>query len=572
MSRAFAGILHAERMKPISQVLPFAEQDCTAAISTAPATWHRSLGTRFAVVAATLIAEKSLLNFLVDFDGAQAAVGLGLAVRIAQHVGFRLLVTLGLALALFAYARGGAALATADAASREAPFRLRWLALHFVLLLPLGATSALLYGRYASQLPFAVTVAAWILLAIFATWALLCALAPWDVWKRGARALGVLWIYAILAAATAACIIELSQGLWSVTAKATFFAVAYLLHPLIPTLRADPVHQILDTGRFAVQVSSYCSGLEGVGLILAFCGAWLVLFRKEYVFPRALALIPLGVGLILLLNVVRIAALIWIGDGGYREIAVYGFHSQAGWIAFNSTAGLIAFTSRRSPSFSRAARAEAGRHVSNPTVAYLLPFLSLIAAGMLAHALSGTFDLLYVLRPVAALSALYWCWPKLATLDWRVSWRGVAVGIAAFVVWLVAARWLLEPAAVPAKLAALPDPARIAWIVIRAAGSVLVVPLVEELAFRGFLLRRLATPLFESASFRSAGAVALLVSSLVFGLQHGAMWPAGIAAGLLYGGVAIQTGRMGEALAAHAVTNLLVAAWVLLGDQWQLWQ
>jgi hypothetical protein len=49
------------------------------------------------------------------------------------------------------------------------------------------------------------------------------------------------------------------------------------------------------------------------------------------------------------------------------------------------------------------------------------------------------------------------------------------------------------------------------------------------------------------------------------------MWLPGIAAGVLYGAGLVRSGSMGEAVVAHATTNGLIAAWVLLGSQWQLW-
>ncbi len=54
-------------------------------------------------------------------------------------------------------------------------------------------------------------------------------------------------------------------------------------------------------------------------------------------------------------------------------------------------------------------------------------------------------------------------------------------------------------------------------------------------------------------------------------MTHGSMWFAGALAGLAYGAVAIRANRLGEAVAAHATTNALVAGQVLLFGQWQLW-
>jgi uncharacterized protein len=62
-----------------------------------------------------------------------------------------------------------------------------------------------------------------------------------------------------------------------------------------------------------------------------------------------------------------------------------------------------------------------------------------------------------------------------------------------------------------------------------------------------------------------------VLSAIAFGLGHGAWWLPGTAAGLAYGLVVMRTGRIGEGIAAHATTNGLIAAWVLLLQQWQLW-
>jgi membrane protease YdiL (CAAX protease family) len=61
------------------------------------------------------------------------------------------------------------------------------------------------------------------------------------------------------------------------------------------------------------------------------------------------------------------------------------------------------------------------------------------------------------------------------------------------------------------------------------------------------------------------------VTAIAFGVLHGALWLPGIAAGVAYGLLLMRTGRMGEAVAAHATSNLLLAIWVLAAGQWQLW-
>lgn len=536
-----------------------------------------SLAARAGVVAAALFLEKLLLNFLVDFPAAQAARGLGAVVRVTQHWGFRFAVTLAGCLALLAYVKGNVRTREVNAEACDAPVRARWLLAHVGLVLPLAPLSYWLYGDRAAPLPFAAVVVLWLLLALAAALTLMVGMAPWRLWRKAAASMGLLWLYAALAAASAACAMSWSQLLWRPAAGVTFVLVRGLLAPLIPSLHADPSTLILTTDRFAVQIADICSGLEGLGLMLAFCGAWLLCFRRDYRFPRALIIVPLGLLLIYALNVMRLAALVLIGHFGRPDIAIYGFHSQAGWIAFNCAAGALAFVSRRSRWLNRAPRQESaleghGAHrYENPTAVYLLPLLSLLAAGMISRAMSGTFESTYGLRVPAVALALAYSVPRLTGIDWRFSWRAAASGIAAFVIWALAARWLLPARHMPAALAAMSPPMRASWIAVRVATSVLAVPIAEELAYRGFLLRRLLAADFESVRFTAVGIWPLVVSALAFGVMHRALWAPGILAGLLYGILIVRTGRLGEAVIAHGITNVLVAAAVLAGGQWQLW-
>ncbi|HTD12907.1 MAG TPA: exosortase E/protease, VPEID-CTERM system [Steroidobacteraceae bacterium] len=530
-----------------------------------------SLAARLAIVVLVLVAEKFLLNFFVDFDSAQAATGLGATVRITQHWGFRFAVTLAASLALFSYVRSDARLVQINAAARAIPLRPAWLLCHGALLLPLVALSYFLYGVRGAPAPFAALVALWVLVAVAAVLTLLAGMGPWRVWRAAARALGVLWFYAGAAAAVAAFAMQWSQKLWEPTARVTFEIVRRLLAPMIPSLQSDASTLILSTDRFSVQIAEVCSGLEGVGLMLAFCCAWLVCFRKEYIFPRALALIPAALLLVFALNVLRVAALVLIGDAGHPDIAVYGFHSQAGWIAFNCAAGAIAFASRRSAWLNRTATRSVAHDGDNPTAAYVLPLLAVLAAGMLARAASSGFETLYATRLVAGGLVLWFCWPKLTGLDWRFSWRGPAAGVAVFVLWLCASYLLVPASTIPDTLAAMSSPQRWLWIAARVAASLIIVPIAEELAYRGYLLRRLTAADFESVRFRAVGGWSLLLSSLAFGLAHGAMWLPGIAAGAIYGALVMRTERIGEALVAHVTANGLIAACVLLAGQWQLW-
>jgi CAAX prenyl protease-like protein len=120
-------------------------------------------------------------------------------------------------------------------------------------------------------------------------------------------------------------------------------------------------------------------------------------------------------------------------------------------------------------------------------------------------------------------------------------------------------------------LAALPSAARISWLVFRTAAAVITVPIAEELAFRGFLIRRISSADFESLDPRYYTYVAVLVSSVAFGLLHGDRWLAGTLAGVIYAVAFLRRGRIGDAVVAHATTNALLAVFVLVAGKWDLW-
>jgi exosortase E/protease (VPEID-CTERM system) len=530
------------------------------------------LPARLAILAALFIAEKIFLNTFVDFERAQAAEGLGASVRAAQHTGFRFLVAFVAAGALLACVRGSQSMREAAAAVRAAPLRIGWFAPHLLLVVVLAPLSYMLFRYTTTDLSLAAIVAAWVVVAAVAALLGLLAMAPLRLWRDAARALGVIWSYAALAALFSAGAMQLAQKLWEPTSALTFGLVRRLLAPVVPALSADPLTLILSTDRFAVQVSEECSGLEGVGLMLAFCCAWLFYFRREYLFPRALLLIPAGMAAIFGLNVFRIAALLLIGNAGWRDVAVYGFHSQAGWMAFIAVAcGLVVMSRRIVWLNRRAIPAEVSPATHNPTAAYLMPLLTVLATGSVSRAISGDFEIFYPLRVIAGLSVLALFRHKLATIDWRFSWRGPLIGIIVFLIWILAAHFLLPVSAMPGKLAAVSPALRGFWILSRVVGSVLIVPIAEELAYRGYLMRRLITADFESLPFQSVGWLSLMAAAIAFGVAHGALWIPAILAGLAFGLIVVRRGRLGEAVAAHATANALLGGAVLAGNQWQLW-
>ncbi len=515
------------------------------------------------LILACLLGAEILLTS-IWFDGATLKANGGLTSALAQWGPSILRWGVGFAglFCCFAYLRHQAAL---KAIKTQQPVSRAMVALHagvFALFLQL---SRLLYG---GELESDAAVVAWSGLAtgVLATAAL--AFFPGAVWTELLRVTGSLWAYSALAAAAALTATPLVRGLWEPTTRATFWLVKLILSGVVDDLVVQPERMRLGTLRFGVIISPECSGLEGIGLLLIFGVLWLVLFRDELRFPRALLLLPAGVGILYLANALRIAALVLIGDAGAREIAVRGFHSQAGWISFNLVAFGLLLAARRIGWFRRAPMAPVTAREERPAAPFLMPLLAILAAGMISGAMSGGFEWFYGLRVLAGGAALWFFRKHYGAIDFRCGWQGPAAGVIVFVLWV----WGDTPAApTPAALVAAPPALSWAWIVLRVIGGTLMVPVAEELAFRGFGLRRLIADDFESVSWQTFTWPSLLISSLLFGLMHGERWLAGIAAGIVYALVMLWRGRLGDAVVAHGVTNGLLAIWVLVYGRWELW-
>ena len=525
------------------------------------------LTARAAILVALFFIEKIFLTQFVDVGRADAALGIGGALRIAQHFGFRFVVALLAALSVFAFARGKHR-PSSTLAPPGAYFRPIWVIAHLALIACLAWLGSLLFPSSPSWIPFAAVVCLWLTCAAAALLFAFAAIGPLAVWLEAARSLGNIWLYSAAAALVAALAIPFSQEFWWSTTEATFQTVRLILLAILPDLTANSATRVLGTQRFAVEILDYCSGIEGMSLILVFTIAWLWYFRKEYLFPRALLLIPLGVTLMFGLNAVRIAVLVLIGNAGYSEVAAYGFHSQAGWIAFNAVAVGIAFWTRRSRWLNRSQESFQGHQSENPTALFLMPLLAILAAGMLSHALSGRFEWFYPLRLFACVAVIVIYRRRLAALDWRWSWRGPLLGTGVFLVWSFAVHFLAPDVGMPEPLAAASPSLRWGWIVCRVAGAVFTVPLAEELAYRGFLMRRMQSREFESLPYTHVGWLALAASSGLFGAAHGDLWlPASVAA-FAYGWIVKHRGLLGEGVAAHMTTNILVAAVALASGNW----
>lgn len=183
---------------------------------------------------------------------------------------------------------------------------------------------------------------------------------------------------------------------------------------------------------------------------------------------------------------------------------------------------------------------------------------------------------LYGVRVGIVLMALVALWkyfeelretPDSRTADWFL---GVGVGIAVFVLWIYLDFRPLAFAPGEGFDPGSGNGLNMGLVLVRLAGATLIVPVMEELFWRSFLLRWIQHPTFLSVDPTALGLKAILFSSLLFASEH-RLWFAGLLAGLAYAWLYKRTGNLWVPVLAHAVTNGLLGAYVLSTGSWSFW-
>lgn len=185
------------------------------------------------------------------------------------------------------------------------------------------------------------------------------------------------------------------------------------------------------------------------------------------------------------------------------------------------------------------------------------PVKTVLVAGLLLYFSRGYGEL----RELPGTRRWLWLWAPL-------------VGLGVFVLWINLDRGWLNLAS-PGGFVYDPRDAetgRLIWwmVAFRLAGSALVVPVMEELFWRSFIMRWIDRHDFLALTPALVSLKAMLVSSLLFGFEH-ALWFAGILAGLAYAWLYRASGSLWPPIIAHAVTNGVLGVWVLTTGNWQFW-
>jgi CAAX protease family protein len=216
-----------------------------------------------------------------------------------------------------------------------------------------------------------------------------------------------------------------------------------------------------------------------------------------------------------------------------------------------------------------------------PSLPYVLPFVVFVVFLVMQQYSPLPVAVDYPLR-IVLLAAVMWYFSR-PVIDLRTSHTlaTVLLGIAVFVIWVAPdvlfphyrEHWLFQNSVlghlnnkVPPELLTSPV---VLWS--RIVRAVVIVPILEELFWRAWLMRWIISPRFQDIPLGTYSPVAFWVTAALFASEHGSYWEVGLIAGIAYNWWMIRTKSLGDCILAHAVTNACLCGYVVATKHWEYW-
>ena len=221
------------------------------------------------------------------------------------------------------------------------------------------------------------------------------------------------------------------------------------------------------------------------------------------------------------------------------------------------------------------------RVTRNPSVPYVVPFtVFLIFLGLqrsipLAAVIEGP------LRLIALTLVLYIFSRHVIELHANSLLLSTLLGAGVFAIWILPdlifpayrQHWVFQNAVTGPLSSSLTRPDRLDSVVLasRTIRAVVLVPIIEELFWRAWLMRWLISPRFERIRLGTYQAQSFWLTAILFASEHGPFWDVGLIAGITYNWWMVRTRSLGDCILAHAVTNGCLCGYILATHHWEYW-
>jgi CAAX prenyl protease-like protein len=217
-----------------------------------------------------------------------------------------------------------------------------------------------------------------------------------------------------------------------------------------------------------------------------------------------------------------------------------------------------------------------------PSARYVAPFVTFLALLTLAPKVGLAAEWEAPIRVCLLATICAVCWPPEISVSPRRWLASIAIGLAAFALWIAPdalipgyRSGLLFSNSIIGHLHSSMQAAELRsnWVLAwRTARAVIVVPVVEELFWRAWLMRWLINTDFRRVPLGAFTPFSFWVTAILFSSEHGPYWDVGLLTGIIYNWWMIRTKSVADCILMHAVTNLALSLYVIGTAQWQYWQ
>jgi uncharacterized protein len=222
------------------------------------------------------------------------------------------------------------------------------------------------------------------------------------------------------------------------------------------------------------------------------------------------------------------------------------------------------------------------RQTEAGSVRYVAPFVTFLIFLAIDAQLPLDTAIGAPLRVLALALVCWFCWPKELSLRPTQPLQSIAVGALVFLLWIAPdvlfhgyrdsiffSNPVLGHLHSSLRPEVLKDPWVLAW---RSVRAIVIVPVVEELFWRAWLMRWLIDNNFNRVAIGTYTAFSFWITALLFASEHGPYWDVGLLTGIIYNFWLIRTKSVANCILMHAVTNGILSAYVIYTGQWQYWQ
>lgn len=218
---------------------------------------------------------------------------------------------------------------------------------------------------------------------------------------------------------------------------------------------------------------------------------------------------------------------------------------------------------------------------NNPSIPYVAPFATFIAMLAIQKNLAFLGDWEYVVRVVVVAASIWFFSRRVVDFKVRYLTGSIAIGIGAFLLWIAPdtlfpgwrQHWLFTNSLmgeVRVSLSAeqLSSPM---LLLFRTISATLMVPILEELFWRAWMLRWLVDKDFEKLPMGSSDRQSFWIVAALFAVEHGPYWEVGLITGVVYNWWMTRTKSLGDLIFVHGLTNLALCAYVIWTQKWHFW-